>query len=112
MLGLLFTLTFGAVAILASYSLEPILECVYRRTRRHHYTFPEWATTQTLQLQRLAYEETGSVKWLRGMEPVPVTESDEALPGLDLSNPDHPRLSAKTSSEKSGNEASAPLCTL
>lgn len=101
MLGLLFTLTFGATAILVSYSLEPILECIHRRTQRHHYTFPEWATNQTLQIQRLAYEEAGSGNWLQGLEPVPVTESGEALPGLDLSNPYHPRLSAKPSSEKS-----------
>jgi len=104
MLGLLFTLTFGATAILASYSLEPILECIHRRTGRHRYTFPEWATNQTLQIQRLAYEEIGSESWLRGLESVPVTEPGEALPGLDLSDPDHPRLSAIKSPTESGHE--------
>lgn len=112
MLGLLFTLTFGATAILVSYSLEPILECIHRRTGRHHYTFPEWATNQTLQIQRLAYEETGSGNWSRGLEPVPVTESGEALPGLDLSNPYHPRLSAKESLTKSGTGSTIRPCTL
>lgn len=112
MLGLLFTLTFGATAIVVSYALEPILECIHRRTGRHRYTFPEWATNQTLQIQRLAYEEKGSGKWLRGMEPVPVTESGEVLPGLDLSNPDHPRLSAKQSPTKSGYEPTIRPCTL
>ncbi|KAK7706262.1 hypothetical protein SLS64_007601 [Diaporthe eres] len=112
MLGLLFTLTFGATAILVSYSLEPILECIHRRTGRHHYTFPEWATNQTLQMQRLAYEETGSGNWSRGLEPVPVTESGEALPGLDLSNPHHPRLSANKSLTKSGTGSTTRPCTL
>ncbi|KAI7783640.1 hypothetical protein LA080_011568 [Diaporthe eres] len=112
MLGLLLTLTFGATAILVSYSLEPILECVHRRTGRHHYTFPEWATNQTLQLQRVAYEETGSGNWSRGVEPVPVTESGEALPGLDLSNPHHPRLSANKALTKSGTGSTTRPCTL
>lgn len=95
MFGLLFILIFGILAIAISFSLEPILSCLQRRAGLHHYSCSEWSINQTLQLQRLAYEEAGTGgKWLHTNDYVPVTEAGQNLALLDLLDPNHPRLSA------------------
>lgn len=95
MFGLLFILIFGILSIAISFSLEPILSCLQRRAGLHHYSCSEWSINQTLQLQRLAYEEAGTGgKWSHTNEYVPVTEAGQNLALLDLLDPNHPRLSA------------------
>lgn len=95
MFGLLFLLIFGILAVAISFSLEPILSFLQRRAGLHYYSYSEWSINQTLQLQRLAYEEAGTGgKWSHTNEYVPVTEAGQNLALLDLMDPSHPRLSA------------------
>lgn len=95
MFGLLFLLIFGVLAVAISFSLEPILSCLQRRAGLYHYSCSEWSINQTLQLQRLAYEEAGTGgKWSHTNEYVPIAEAGQNLALLDLLDPSHPRLSA------------------
>ena len=52
---------------------------------------------ETLQLQRLAYEEIGLGTWSGGAKSIPTTLAGEELGVLDLTDLDHPRLSAPLS---------------
>lgn len=92
--GLAFTLALGSLIIILSYALEPILGCVQRRRSWDTYARLEWITNETMQLQRLAHEEVGLVKWEGCAENVPVTEKGEKLAVLDLNDLEHPRLKA------------------
>ncbi|KAF9641034.1 hypothetical protein BFW01_g12840 [Lasiodiplodia theobromae] len=92
--GLAFTIALGSLIIVLSYTLEPTLGWVQRRRSWDTYARLEWVTNETLQLQRLAHEELGSVKWEGCAENVPVTRKGEKLAVLDLHDLDHPRLKA------------------
>lgn len=89
--GVLFTYILGVAVIVVSYSLEPILEVLYRRRNYNHYKFMEWTTDSTLQLQRLAHDD-GNGEWLGCMDNVPTTKAGLQLRGLDTTDSEHPRL--------------------
>ncbi|KAI0552065.1 hypothetical protein F4679DRAFT_572014 [Xylaria curta] len=91
--GLLFTLVVGLFIILTSYLLEPISKILYNKWGYKTYAHLGWATSATLQLQRLAHEELGFGTWTKGTGKVPATEEGELLACLDLTNPIHPMLS-------------------
>lgn len=56
------------------------------RTRGYfkHYTFLEWSTNETLQLQRLAYQGLGSGSWSGYADAIPTTQPGEELGNLPL----------------------------
>ena len=56
------------------------------------YTYLEWQTNDTLQLQRLAHEELGYGTWSRAIAGNPVTAAGEKLSVLDISDNSHPVL--------------------
>ncbi|KAL1623516.1 hypothetical protein SLS54_004506 [Diplodia seriata] len=92
---LAFTLVLGTTIIILSYTLETLVCYLQRRFRRDTYARLEWATNDTLQLQRLANEELGIGVWTGCCDAVPVTtNASEHLAVLDASDPDHPRLKA------------------
>ncbi|KAI1741603.1 hypothetical protein F4680DRAFT_415976 [Xylaria scruposa] len=91
--GLLFTFVTGAVIILVSYILEPILSCFYRYKKYQPYAHFEWMTNGSLQLHRLAHEELGLQKWSNCTDDIPTTGPDVFLSGLNFTNPEHPILS-------------------
>lgn len=83
--GLYFTYITGALIILASYTLGLLLACLHRtRGCLEHHAFLEWATDETLQLQRLAYQGLGSGSWSGYTDAVPRTRPGEALGSLPL----------------------------
>jgi hypothetical protein len=79
---------------LISLILPPFFSCLRRRYGLREYEELEWCMNETFQLQRLAHEEVGLGTWSRTTDFIPVTKPCEELALLDLSYPDHPRLSA------------------
>lgn len=92
--GLSLTLALGALIILFSWLLEPIIAFFQRRRQLDTYARLEWATNETLQLQRLAHEELGLGTWHGTAEAVPYTDGGQKLAVLDVADPEHPRLKA------------------
>ena len=73
--------------MLASYTLEPLIACVWGRGKSRHYSQLEWCLNETLQLQRLAHELRGRALEARTAEFVPAaTLSSEELPPLYLTD--------------------------
>ncbi|KAF2143116.1 uncharacterized protein K452DRAFT_317357 [Aplosporella prunicola CBS 121167] len=93
MFGLIFVVTFGAVITLISYSIEPIMECLYRRSKhRDGYAYLEWVSNSTLQTQRMAHQSVGAGTWSKATDMVPLTEAGNKLATLDLQDPEQPVL--------------------
>ncbi|KAL0257341.1 hypothetical protein SLS55_008152 [Diplodia seriata] len=94
--GLCLTLALGSVIVCLSYTLEPLASWIQKRrkSRAPNYACLEWATNETLQLQRQAYEQSGIGVWEGCASRVPVTKGGERLAVLDLENPHCPRLRA------------------
>lgn len=77
----------GALIIIISYTLEPLFSCLLRTRGYKHYTFLEWSTNETLQIQRLAYQglDCESCKWSGYTDAVPTTQPPgEMLGNLSL----------------------------
>ncbi|KAG6359856.1 hypothetical protein INS49_010909 [Diaporthe citri] len=80
--GIYFTYVVGTIIVIVSYSLEPVQNFLYRRKKIAEYARLEWATTESLQLQRVAYQGIGSGTWAGHFDAVPMTESDELMGDL------------------------------
>lgn len=71
-----------------SYSLGLIQECLVRCRRRNKahkgyvYARLEWAVTETLQLQRAAYQGLGTGEWRGYTDAVPTTEAGDLMGNL------------------------------
>ncbi|TRX96875.1 hypothetical protein FHL15_002181 [Xylaria flabelliformis] len=104
--GLYLTYITGFLVILLSFALEPILSCAQRRWKNREYENLEWISNETLQLQRLAYEESGQGDWSKCLDSIPITLADQELGPLNLSDPEHPMLhhsrSPRSSKENPG----------
>ncbi|GAP90438.2 putative cytochrome p450 [Rosellinia necatrix] len=98
MFGLVFKYAVGFILALSSYSVEPASAWLYKRSYGQ-YKHLEWATNATLQLQRLAHESIRQGTWSKGTDTIPITEEDETLALLDISNLQHPVLRAPDKEE-------------
>ncbi|KAH8894585.1 hypothetical protein GQ53DRAFT_820955 [Thozetella sp. PMI_491] len=92
MFGLCFTFITGGIIIVISFILEPLLSYLHRKRSHKSYAYLEWVSNETLQLHRFGYDSVGSGTWSHCTDSVPITSTDEPLTGLDLSEPQHPRL--------------------
>lgn len=90
-LGLSITIIIGGLIIVVSNFIDPLWTFLDRR-KRYTYQRLEWSLNETLQLQRMAHEELGLGTWSRTASRVPVTENNEKLGVLDISDPEHPIL--------------------
>ncbi|KAI0411567.1 hypothetical protein F5X98DRAFT_380641 [Xylaria grammica] len=90
--GLYFTYITGFLITILSLAIDPILDYAQRRWKYREYENLEWISNETLQLQRLAYDESGQGEWSKCTDYVPVTAPDEKLGILNLADPEHPRL--------------------
>lgn len=90
--GILFTYILGIVIIATSFVLEPLIKLLDNRGKNERYSSIEWTSNSTLQLQRLAHDMDGRDDWERCMDSVPTTSPGLLLCGLDLADPEHPRL--------------------
>lgn len=77
----------GILIIIASYVLEPIFECLYRRRKYREYTFLEWSASETLQLQRIGFQGVGSGTWSGYTDNIPRTKQGEIIASLALEYP-------------------------
>ncbi|KUJ09083.1 uncharacterized protein LY89DRAFT_788489 [Mollisia scopiformis] len=91
-LGLTLLFALGGIIIILSLILEPLVNCIQGRRGINLYKRMEWATNETLQLQRLAHEEIGFGNWTETTSTVPVTKIGDLLAIMDVSDQDHPRL--------------------
>lgn len=80
--GLYLTFTLGVLIILVSYLLEPIFECLARRSKFEEFKHLEWTGNETLQLQRMAYQGLGSESWSGYTDAVPKTRPGYFLADL------------------------------
>ncbi|KAI0395573.1 hypothetical protein F5Y17DRAFT_474277 [Xylariaceae sp. FL0594] len=82
----------GALIVLVSYTIEPVLGCLHKRRSYKPYAHLEWVNNSSLQLHRLAHEELGVV-WSNCDKEIPLTSApDEMLANLDITDPKHPTL--------------------
>ncbi|KAI0472517.1 hypothetical protein F4859DRAFT_522420 [Xylaria cf. heliscus] len=91
--GLYFIYITGFLIIVVSFVLDPLFTCAQRRWKYREYENLEWISNETLQLQRLAYDESGQGRWSKCTNTIPVTAPDQKLGALNLEDPEHPRLS-------------------
>ncbi|KAI0435510.1 hypothetical protein F4803DRAFT_557926 [Xylaria telfairii] len=89
--GLAFTFITGTLIIVASYVIEPVFACVYKRRKYQPYAYLEWISNSSLQLHRLAHEELGLDTWSNCDKEIPVPiDPDRLLASLDITDPKHP----------------------
>ncbi|KAI0448075.1 hypothetical protein F4803DRAFT_567680 [Xylaria telfairii] len=91
--GLYFIYITGFLIIVASFVIDPLLTCAQKRWKYREYENLEWISNETLQLQRLAYDESGQGEWSKCTDTIPVTAPDQKLGSLNLADLEHPRLS-------------------
>ena len=76
-----------------SFFLESLSCWAWRKFHWNGFPLLEWSINETLQLQSLVHEELGLGVWTRKIGTIPVTQRQERLGVLDLSEPGHPRYS-------------------
>ncbi|KAI0006574.1 hypothetical protein F4779DRAFT_620499 [Xylariaceae sp. FL0662B] len=91
--GLIFLFVGGLILSIISANIESIALFFQRRFKRDPFSRLEWAANDTLQLQRLAFEELGIGEWYDCDKDIPVTKKPIEVSALDVSDPKHPRLS-------------------
>ena len=105
--GLGFTVITGVFITLVSYLLEPTAMFLHTRKRHNPYSYLEWCTNSTLQLQRLAYEEARLGTWSGCTNIVPTTQPDELLGCLDIADLKHPVLQRSDEKDNSSTQSEA-----
>lgn len=83
--------------MLSGILLEPVLAAVFKLhwfqdNQKLRYAYAEWQAGSTLQIQRLAHESLGVGTWSNATGTVPITQGDEKLATLDISDLSHARL--------------------
>ncbi|PHH63863.1 hypothetical protein CDD81_5420 [Ophiocordyceps australis] len=81
---LILTYMIGLLLVVTSYAMEPLYHLLWRRRGYKEHKFLEWATNETLQLQRVAYQGIGSGAWRGFTEAIPTTEQNTNLANLVL----------------------------
>lgn len=110
-LGLTITLVLGGLIIILSNLTGPLYAFLRKRQKKFSYRQLEWATNETLQLQRMVHEELGLGTWSETLSSIPITEKDEKLGVLDMSNKEHPvmiRPDSGTALEKINDQIRRP----
>jgi hypothetical protein len=82
----------GALIVILSFILEPILACLHKRRKYKEYSYLEWSTNSTLQLHRLAQEELNMGTWSGCTDMIPITKANETMGSLDIRDLEHPVL--------------------
>ncbi|KAK6829651.1 hypothetical protein PG987_010235 [Apiospora arundinis] len=91
-LGLVLTYSLGALLILVSFGVEPVLDLLQKRGRYSQYAYLEWQGETALQLHRVAQDQLGHGEWSRCDDRVPITRPDDLLAPFDIMDPKHPVL--------------------
>lgn len=72
----------GLIIILVSFLLEPVQNYFCNRKKIHKYARLEWEATETLQLQRVAYQGLGTGTWAGYADCIPKTGKNETMGDL------------------------------
>lgn len=72
----------GFITILVSFLLEPVQNYLCNRKKIHKYARLEWEATETLQLQRAAYQGLGTGTWAGYTDCIPKTGKNETMGDL------------------------------
>ncbi len=101
-MGLAIILGVGGLVITLFIFIERLFQWIGHVTnRKTSYRHLEWATNNTLQLQRLAHEELGFGTWHGAVKECPRTAPGDRLAVLDISDLDHPKLASLPASDES-----------
>ncbi|KAK8108513.1 cytochrome p450 protein [Apiospora sp. TS-2023a] len=104
--GLVFTYSIGALIVVISFTISPILHVLQKRGLYNKYAYLEWEGHTAIQLHRVAQDQSGYGRWSRCDELIPITRPGEMLAPFDISDPEHPMLAA--SRNNPAPEATAP----
>lgn len=91
-LGIVIILIVGTLLVLTDLLLDVIMGFMRRKLHWKDHKRFQWILDEKLQLQRLAFEESGQGQWSRGTDAVPVTRDSDVLGlphDIDMT---HPRL--------------------
>ncbi|KAK8135908.1 hypothetical protein PG984_003848 [Apiospora sp. TS-2023a] len=91
-LGLVLTYSIGALIILISFSIEPVLDLLQKRGRYSQYAYLEWRGETAIQLHRVAQDQLGHGEWRQCDDNIPITRPDDLLAPFDITDPKHPVL--------------------
>ena len=92
-LGVGIILLVGSLLVVTQLLLESIMGFIRAKMHWKEYKSLQWAVDDKLQMQRLAYEESGQGQWSGGADSVPVIWNNDKI-GVPMNNDmAHPRLS-------------------
>ncbi|KAK8057806.1 hypothetical protein PG996_011743 [Apiospora saccharicola] len=110
--GLVFTYSMGALIVIVSFIISPLLCFLQERGRYNKYAYLEWEGHTAIQLHRVAQDQCGYGRWSRCDEEIPITRPDDMLAPFDISDPEHPMLASApedaTAEEKSSHHDQTP----
>ena len=92
-LGVSIILIVGSVFVFTSLVLSTVMGFIRRKRHWEEYKNLQWTVDNTLQLQRLAYEEAGQGQWSGGTDSVPITRKGDKFGMPEPVDSKHPRLS-------------------
>lgn len=86
--GLSFTFICGLIIIILAFSLDSILAFLSNHCHRGEYSYLEWASTETLQLQKMAFQGVKSGTWSGSARSIPTTaQAGEPMANLPFAYP-------------------------
>lgn len=86
--GLCFTYICGLIIVIVAFSLDPFLDSLSDRFRCGAYSYLEWVSTETLQMQRMAFQGVQSGTWSGSKSSIPITlQAGEIMANLPLDYP-------------------------
>ncbi|KAK8103523.1 cytochrome p450 protein, partial [Apiospora kogelbergensis] len=90
--GLALTYSVGALIVVVSFSIEPILKWLQKRGFYSMYKYLEWEGNTAIQLHRVAQDQLSNGTWEHCNKTIPTTQPGEPLGPFDIRNPKHPML--------------------
>ncbi|KAK8075357.1 hypothetical protein PG997_010020 [Apiospora hydei] len=91
-LGLVLTYSLGAIIVIISFIIVPVLRLLQKHGWYDKYAYLEWEGDTAIQLHRVAQDQLGHGHWTDCDERIPITRPDDLLAPLDISDPKHPML--------------------
>lgn len=86
---------FGGLIICISFFIETLVGYFQTKFGRGKYHFMRWHLDPALQLQRMAFEETGLGSWKQGANEIPITEKGEVFAPATEWDVWHPSIKGK-----------------
>ncbi|KAK8017269.1 hypothetical protein PG991_008345 [Apiospora marii] len=93
--GLIFTYSMGALIVIVSFTISPLLCFLQKRGLYNKYAYLEWEGHTAIQLHRVAQDQCGHGRWSHCDEEIPITRPDDMLAAFDISDPEHHMLASK-----------------